>query len=69
MTRKNIIKAIQKQHGIPYFIAEDITDNLESEIAEYLDGNHKYDSLETLIKQYVSIPHRKTEEIVNALLY
>lgn len=69
MTRKNIIKAIQKQHGVSHFIAEDITDNLETEIAEYLDGDHKYDSLETLIAQYVIMPHRKTEEIVNALLY
>ena len=69
MTRKNIIKAIQKQHRIPYFIAEDITDNLESEIAEYLDGNHKYDSIETLIAQYVTMSNCKTEEIVNTLLY
>ena len=69
MTRKNIIKAIQKQHGVSYFIAEDIVDNLESDVAEYLDGNHRYDSLETLIAQYVTMPHRTTEEIVNALLY
>lgn len=69
INRKNIIKEVQKQHGVSYFIAEDIVDNMEYEIADYLDGNHFVDSMETLIKNYFDLPKNwQVEKVVKAIL-
>lgn len=69
LTRTKIIKAVQKQLKCSYFIAEDVVDNLEYELCEYLDGNHFVESPEKLISNYVTLPTKySTEEIIKVIL-
>lgn len=55
LAKEYLIIELAEKRKIPIYIAEDIVDEVQYKVTEYLAGTSEYDSIESILKDYLGL--------------